>query len=1027
MSTNKRKINWIESAMINRQVVIAIVVLMVAIGIYGLVHMPRQEFPDFTIRQGLVIGVFPGATSQEVEEQLTTKVENYLFGFKEINKAKTYSHSREGMMIIYVELADDVTNADQFWSKLNNGLSALKMTLPSGVAALVTNSDFGDTSALLITLTSDSKSYKDLEKMLTRLEAEIRKVPAVSKIKHFGLQKEKIFVTVDPARINHYNVKPLTVMATLQTNGLNGYAGSFDNGEKKLPLHVPARISSEADLGNQMVYADPDGNIIRLKDVATIERRYDDPDDFIRSDGRSAVLLSLEMQSGNNIVEFGEQVQKVLDKFQAENEGVVHLQVINNLPSVVDDSISHFMSEFLMAVIAVILVTMLLLPFRVALVAAITIPISILMGIGLLFLFGVQLHTVSLAALIIVLGMVVDNSIVVIDDHVEKLDHGLTPWKAAWMSARHLFVPVLTATMAINVAFFPMMWLLTGTAGDFIGTFPVTIAVTLTISMLVAVMLVPVINYYMIRKGLKSTDGKARSFNFLVLLQKWYDHLLDTAFRHRWTTLGLGLLVVVGGIWLFTRIPQQLFPTMERNQFAVEAYLPDGTSLQQTDKVMDSLERILMTDKRVVHVTSFVGNGSPRFHTVYAPHAPVSNYGQLIVNTVSNEATEELLGEYSKRYTDLFAGAHIKFKQLELSKSMSPIEVRLSCDSIEPLKKAAEMVRNVLRTDDRFIWIHDDWGFPLQGVEIDALPDQTGRLGLTRGVLGSSMLAATEGLPLTTIWEGDYPVDVVLYTPTTRTVSDLGDQFITPPLTFQPVPLRTVASLSPDFTEGTIVRRNGVRTLTISADVERGVVASIVFDHVKSNIDSLALPKGVTLNYGGDLESGVETFVPMIYSLVISVLIIFFILLFQFRRINKTAIIMLGMVLAFPGAALGLWIVGYPFGLTSFIGIMGLCGMVVRNGIILVDYIEELSEEQGLNMQEAALAAGKRRMRPIFLTSAAAAVGVIPMIMSKSLLWGPLGTVICFGLLVAMVLTLVIMPVLYAMIFAKAKPVVIPE
>ncbi len=1023
----KRKLSWIESAMVNRQIVIAIVVLMVAFGIYGLMKMPRQEFPEFTIRQGLVIGVYPGATSQEVEEQLTTKVENYLFGFKEVKKAKTYSHSREGIMIVYVELEDDVVNADQFWSKLNNGLNTLKMSLPTGVAALMTNSDFGDTSALLITLTSDTKSNKELEKMLTKLEAEIRKIPAVGKVKHSGLQKEKIFVTVDPARINQYNVKPMMLMATLQTNGMNGFAGDFDNGVQKMPLHVPARISTESDLGNQMVYADPNGNVIRLKDVATIERRYDDPSEYIRSDGRNAVLLSLEMQPGNNIVDFGKQVTKVLDHFQNENEGLVHLQVINNLPQVVDDSISHFMVEFMMAVIAVILVTMLLLPFRVALVAAITIPISILMGIGLLFLMGVELHTVSLAALIIVLGMVVDNSIVVIDDHVEKLDHGLSPWKAAWMSAQHLFIPVLTATMAINVAFFPMMYLLTGTAGDFIGSFPITIAITLSISMLVAILLVPTINYFLIRKGLKSEQSTNRKFDFLTLLQGWYDRLLDAAFKNKWITIGIGGIVVLAGFIIFFFTPQQLFPTVERNQFAVEVTLPSGASVQQTDKIVDSLERILMTDSRVVHVTSFLGTGSPRFHVAYAPKAPASNYGQIIVNTASNEATDDLLDEYSDLYADYFAGAHVKFKQLELSMSVSPIEIRFSGDSIAALKIACEKAEEVLRTQKGFIWIRDDWGDPLAGIQIEAIADQTGRLGLTRAILGSSMLITTEGLPLTTVWEGDYPVDVVLYTPSSDIVSDLGNQYITPPLTMQPVPLRTVASLSPDYQENTIVRRNGRRTMTLSADVARGLVPSKVLNAVKPSLDKLELPAGVTMEYGGDSESAIETFIPMVYSLIISILIIFFILLFQFRKVNKTIIIMSGMLLAFPGAALGLWIAGYPFGLTAFIGIMGLCGMVVRNGIILVDYIEELNNEQGMSLRDAAIAAGKRRMRPIFLTSAAAAVGVIPMILSKSLLWGPLGTVICFGLSVAMVLTLVIMPVLYAVVFSNVKQSVIPE
>lgn len=1021
MSQNKPKSNWIEWAMINRQVIYSIVAVFVALGVYGLLNMPRQEFPDFVIRQGLVIGVFPGATSQEVEEQLTTKVENYLFGFKEVKKAKTYSHSTEGMMIIYVELADDVKNSDEFWSKLSHGLNTLKQSLPTGVAALMVNSDFGDTSALLITLSSDQKDYKDLEKILTKLEARIRKIPEVSKIKRYGLQKEKIFVTIDPAKLNEYNIKPMMLLGTLQTNGAAGYPGIYDNDVQRLPVHIPQRFATEAELGNQIVYADPNGNVMHLKDIATIERKYDKPDEFIRFDGKSTILLSLEMATGHNIVQFGEKVNKIMAQFNKENEGVVKTEVISDLPDVVDRSISHFMKEFLMAIISVILVTMLLLPFRVSAVAAITIPISILMGLGLLSLMGVALHTVSLAALIVVLGMVVDNSIVVIDNHLEKLDHGLSAWEAAWKSAKELFIPVLTATMAINIAFFPLMIFLTGTSGDFVGSFPITVAVTLTISMLVAVLLVPTLNYLFIKKGLTTKNQTTQKFNMLDWLQKAFNNLLDLAYKYKKTTLASGLAIVIGGILLFSKVPQQLFPTLERDQFAVEVYMPQGSSLSMTDKVLDSLEQFLLKDPRVKHVTAFIGNGSPRFHTVYAPHAPSKDYGQLIVNTVSNEATVELLNENSQKFNYTYPGTHVKFKQLELTQSTSPIEIRLSGDSIQSLKFAAEQVKSILRKEKNFNWIRDDWGEPVQGISVEGIEQQTSRLGLTRLILGGSLMPINEGLPLATIWEGDYPVAVELHQPLDKQITSLGDQYITSPLTFQAFPLRSVANLKPDMSEGKIVRRNGEKTITVSCDVKRGNIPSVLLDGAIDELNALKLPAGVTLTYGGDVEGALETFIPMTISLSVSILLIFFILLFQFKKVNKTLMIMIGIILALPGAALGLELMNYPFGLTAFIGVMGLVGIVVRNGIILVDYIDELVEKRGIPVAEAAIMAGKRRMRPIFLTSAAAAVGVIPMILSGSLLWGPLGSVICFGLLIAMVLTLIIFPVLYAMVFGKKK------
>ena len=273
-----KKSGIIEAAMRNHNIVIIISVLLMIIGVVALIKMPRNEFPQFTIRQGVIVGVYPGATSTEVEEQLTKVVENYIFGYTEVKKAKTYSHSKEGIMYIFVELNDNVKNADQFWSKLKHGLSELKMSLPTGVVALVANSDFGDTSALLITLSSDTKSYKELEEQLKKLEAECRKIPATSKVKHYGLQKEKIYVNVKPEMLNEYNIKSISLLGSYQLNGMINYAGVLKDGKNNLAVHLPANFESEKDLADQIVYSDPRGNVVRLKNIATIERRYEDPD-----------------------------------------------------------------------------------------------------------------------------------------------------------------------------------------------------------------------------------------------------------------------------------------------------------------------------------------------------------------------------------------------------------------------------------------------------------------------------------------------------------------------------------------------------------------------------------------------------------------------------------------------------------------------------------------------------------------------------------------------------------------------------
>jgi multidrug efflux pump subunit AcrB/outer membrane protein TolC len=1018
----KNKFCMIEKMMRNNNIVVIIAAAIIIVGIVALIKMPRNEFPTFTIRQGVIVGVYPGATSAEVEKQLTTVVENYIFGYQEVKKAKTYSYSREGIMYIFVELNDDVKNADQFWSKLKHGLAELKMTLPSGVLALIANTDFGDTSALLITLSSVTKSYKELEEQLKKLETEIRRIPATSKVKHFGLQKEKIFVNVRPELLNEYNIKSLSLLGSYQANGMVSYAGKLDDGNTIMPVHFPPNFETEKDLAEQIVYSDPNGNVVRLKNIATIERKYDKPDNFIRQNGKKTILLSLEMQPGNNIVEYGKEVNKALEKFKKNCPDGIEVAKISELPKYVSESVNNFLKEFLIAIIAVILVTMILLPLRVASVAGITVPISVMITLAILYFVGIELHTVSLASLILVLGMIVDNSIVVIDNHVTKIDMGISPWHAAIKSAMELRAPIIVATLAILTAYIPLGFMVPGTAGEFMETIPWVVTIALVVSVMVALFLVPYLNFVFIKRGLKNKK-KPGSKSFLDILQNWFDRSLDHAFKHPKMVIGTGIVTVILAMVLFSFTTQELFPQMERNQFAVEVNLPTGSSLKATQKVVDSLESILIKDDRVTTVTSFIGTSSPRFHAAYAPNMPATNYGQLLVNTKSDKATREIVNDYMPKYSDNFINAYVKWKILALYPSKSPIEIRISSDSVKDIRLVQEKVNKILAVTPGLAWVRNDWDQPQQSISVNLDRDKANRMGYYKSLVATSVMIGLDGIPLTTIWEDDYPVDVVLTQEqsSANQLKTVEDQYITSPMNFSAIPLRSMATFTPAWSDGTIARRNGVPTLVIQIDNEPKASASAIFNKLKPQIDKLELPEGTSINYGGEYEAQQEVFVPMGIALGVSILLIFFILLIQFKKAKLSLLIMSGMLLTLPGAVIGLQLMGYPFSVTAFIGITSLCGMVVRNGIILIDYARELKENQRMTTKAAAIAAGKRRMRPIFLTSAAAAVGVIPMILSRSPLWGPLGTVICFGLLFSMVLTLYILPVLYSLSYSDKE------
>jgi multidrug efflux pump subunit AcrB len=1010
-----RKFNIIEVAMKYKQIAIIIMGILVLFGMYSLWVMPRNEFPEFTIRQGLIIGVYPGATSEQVEDQVATKVENFLYGFKEVNREKTYSISKEGMLIVFVEVNNNVKDPDAFWDKIKFGLNDLKGQLPPQVVALIANNDFGDTSALLLTVQAEGKTPKELEKELKVIEAELRKIKAVSKVKHFGLRSEQITIYLDNDKLAHYGVRPLTVLGAMQMEGAVYYAGELNNSELITPIHIPANYRSEEDIRNQIVYADPRGNIVRVKDIATVVREYQEPDSYIKNNGSNSLLISLEMQPGNNIVDFGKQVDASLASMKNHISPEIKISKIADMPAAVDTSIVHFLKEFFIAILAVVFIIMLFLPFRVATVAGITIPITIFITVGILYVFGIELHTVSLAGLIVVLGMVVDNAIVVIDSHVEKLDHGDSPWDAAWKSATELFIPVFSATLAIIATYVPMIFFLEGMVGDFVGSLPITIGVALLTSLLVACFLVPYISYSFIKKGIKKEVSETKKKSLLDWLQEFYDRTLELAFRIPRGTIVLGIFSVIIGLAILAIVPRQLFPKVERNQFAVEIYLPEGCTLEQTAAVADSMEQMLLAEDRVVNVASFIGTSSPRFHTTYAPNFPSKNYAQLVVNTKTADDAVDLLDEYEKKHRNTFPNAYVRMKQLDMLVSTAPIEARISGNNLDSIKTVADEVKLIMEQNSKVTWARTDYLNPRQGVQVNVNDELANRLGLTKGIIATSIASGFSGLPIGTIWEGDYPVSVKVINPDDERDSfdDIGNQNVTSPLLNATVPVRQLTTTTTDWSEGQIIRRNGVRTITVRADVKRGILAYKVLADLKSGIKEVDLPQGVELVYGGEEESEIENYVPMAKALGAGIMLIFFILLFQFKKPKLVFLVMMTMPLSFLGAAIGLFLTGYPFGVTAFLGIMSLLGIVVRNGIILIDYAEELRSKNGMPLAEAALAAGKRRMRPIFLTSFAAAIGVVPMIASGSSLWGPLGAVVCFGLIVSMILTLYVLPVMY--------------
>lgn len=1014
----EKKRNIVEWAMHYRQIVIMLTCCLMAVGIFGLSEMKKNEFPDFTIRQGIVAAVCPGYTAAEIEEQVTKPLEDYIFSYKEVRKDKTHSTSKDGMVIIQVQLNDDLDNKDEFWSKFKHGINDFKAQLPQSVLGIQVMDDFGDTSALLVTMESEDKTYRELKEYMDALKDRLRRIGSVGRMTVTGMQQEQISIYIDNERLSHYGLSDRTLATTLLTKGFTTTAGRVKDSRYVSPIYVSRSMNTLRDVQEMIVFSMPDGQNVRLKDVARVVREYPVTESYITNNGKKCLLLSVEMKKGKNIVQMGEEVKAELDKFAGTLPEDVTVFKITDQSQVVADSVSTFLHELVIAICAVILVVMLLLPIRVALVAASTIPISIFISLALFYAFGIELNTVTLAALIVTLGMIVDNSIVIIDSYLEMISEGVSRWHASIKSATHFFKSIFSATLAISITFFPFLFTLTGMTGDFVASFPWAVTLILMISLLVAELLVPFMQFFFIRKPMQSElpkDGK-KKFSFLDFIQSQYDKLLDLCFKFPKTTLAFGVGSVVAGVLMMGKLPQQLLPTAERNQFAVEIYMPTGTAVEKTTLVADSLEYILRQDNRVVSVASFKGCASPRFQNSYAPQMGGPNFAQFIVNTTGNEDTEALLDEYTPRCRAMFPEAVVRFKQLGYSEAVSPIEVRLSGDDLGLLQKEAERVMALLRTLPELNLVRTNFNEPLAATRITLDEDQSTRMGISNAALETALaMRYGSGIPVGTVWEGDYDINVVMKSNRSDDAdfTNVQDERISVAGGLADVPLRQVAKIEPSWENGQIVRRNGVRTITVMAETERGINALQATAKVQELMEENSMADGVTVTYGGELSENEEQMPGIMAALYIAIAIIFFILVFHFKRIGTATLLLVCLTLCLFGTALGVMIQGVDFGVTCVMGLVSLMGILVRNGIIMVDYAEELRKEEHLHARKAIYLSAKRRMRPIFLTSAAASMGVIPMILGGSGLWMPMGTVIFYGTLITMFFILTVIPVAY--------------
>ena len=1016
----------IRSMIHQKKIVYLILFLLIAIGIAGLSRMNKDEFPTFEIKQGLVAGVYPGASAKEVEEQLTKPLEDILFSFSEVNRETTYSYSKDGICYIYVDLTVPAKEKDEAWSKIKLRLEAAKMTLPPGVLAVAVVDNFSSVSALLIALESADKSYREMQEYAEDLSERLKSIPATANVSIVGTQNEEIAVTVDMDKLSAYGISPSALMLNYQTSGLQLLGGTFKTDYAYSPIHIKSLVASEEEIANHIVYMDPGGNTIRLKDIAKIERRYKEPSSLVKYNGHTALILSIEMRPDNNIVAFGEEVDKVLDEFATQLPESVTMSRITDQPKVVGSSVYSFLRDLLISMAVVIFVMLMLFPMRSALIASSGVPVCTAVALALMYLFGIDLNTVTLASLIVVLGMIVDDSIITMDGYMNYLGQGYSRIDAACASAKELFMPMFMATTAICVMFFPSLKVITGYLGEFVSYFPWVVTIALGTSLAYAMLVVPSLEVRFI--GSARAEGNSLlarvQKRFFDGMQNGYERLQAICFKYPRRTLLLGLGTVVLGVVFFFQLNIQMMPMAAREYFAVEIYLENNAGLEQTEKVADSMQRLLTADRRVKSVTSFIGTGAPRFNAIYVPMLPGSNTAQLIVTTTSLRATEALLQECQQKYEHLFPGALLRFKQMDYQAVTAPVAIEFRGADPEVLKPLADSLRHFLSgMGDVLQWVHTDCDGYVSSIDISLDPDEASRLGINKSMVSLSLSGAFNGMPVATVWEGEKSVPVTLYSEAVSRQMDYStlENYLLP--TLYPgvsVPLRQVAEMQPGWELESYPRKAGESCLTVTADMKYECSQPEAMKHIKAFVESHIkpnLPEGARVEYAGLSAINKDVGPEIMMAFICAVAVLFFFLLFHFKKISIAALTLVLSVLCFFGAFLGLWLFRLDFGLTAVLGLISLVGIIVRNGIIMFEYAEELRFERGMPLKEAAEEAGKRRMRPIFLTSCTTALGVLPMILSGDFLWKPMGVVICFGTMLSIILIVLIMPVSYWQIF----------
>ncbi|HMV05764.1 MAG TPA: efflux RND transporter permease subunit [Accumulibacter sp.] len=1021
--------NLSEWALRHRTLVAYLIVVLMLAGVISYLRLGRAEDPDFTFKAMVVRTLWPGATAHEVELQVTERIEKRLQDVPWVDVVRSQTRAGDSLITILLKDYTPKKEVPEAWYQVRKKIGDIRNTLPQGVVGPYFNDEFGDTFISIFALTGDGFDLAALRREADRIARVLRQVPDVKKIELVGVQDEKIYIEISHTKLATLGLNPLAIFDALQKQNAMTPAGFYETPSARVRIRVSgdfASVDSIREIGIQA-----NGRLFRLGDIATVRRGFaDPPTPRMRVQGQPAIGIAIAMNKGGDVIQLGERLHQATDRIQKELPLGIDLHVVADQPQIVRQSMDLFMSSLSEAVLIVLAVSFLSLGMRTGAVVALSIPLVLAISFLLMAAFGIDLQRISLGALVIALGLLVDDAIIAVEMMVVKMEQGWDRFRAATFAYTSTAFPMLTGTLITAIGFMPVGLARSG-AGEYTFSIFAVVSIALLVSWIVAVVFTPYLGYLLLdAEKLRRKPEQHGDDRYATPFYRRVRALVESCLHHRWLVIAATVLAFVAALaGLALGVQKQFFPAASRPELLVDLWLPNGASLRATETQAAKVEQLLGTAemaKSIKYYASYLGNGSPRFYLPLDQQLFNDNFAQFVITTHDIGAREDLKRRLQERFADSsgeWSGLRTRVLRLENGPPIGfPVQFRVSGENLGELRRTAEEVAAVMRENPHLREVNFDWNEMSKVVRLDIDQDRARALGISSQELSAFLNSMLSGMTVTQMREGDQLIDVVARAPGDErarlaalaeiNIHTAGGRY---------VPLAQLARIRYELEDGLIARRNRLPTVTVRADIRDGVQAPTVTSEIDPQLDAIraSLPAGFAIEPGGATEesakgeNSIKAVMPMMLICVVTLLMI------QLQNTGRTLLVLLTAPLGLIGVACALLAFAVPFGFVANLGVIALSGMIMRNAVILVDQIAQ-DEKAGKPAWEAVVGSTVRRFRPIMLTAAAAILAMIPL--TRSVFWGPMAVAIMGGLIVATLLTLLFLPALYAACYRIRPP-----